>query len=84
MSTETARARFDKYCNARGIVAQTPQQVATRRLMEAAWIAADAQWFRRVKVASMNLCSCGGAGPHDPKACPVCRMYHSIGMGDEE
>jgi hypothetical protein len=25
-----------------------------------------------------EMCSCGGAGPDDPKACAVCLYYHHV------
>ena len=28
-----------------------------------------------------ELCSCGGCGPDDPEACPVCKMWHLLTTG---
>ncbi|HHB12220.1 MAG TPA: hypothetical protein ENK62_03360 [Chromatiales bacterium] len=33
---------------------------------------------RRLDVAVMTHCSCGGRGPDDPDACPACRVWHAV------
>ena len=79
-----AKERFERFCEHRRIVARTATEKATKDLMGAAWESAEHGWFMRVKVAVMNLCSCGGGGPDDPHTCPVCKLYHALKIGECE
>jgi len=81
---KAAKARFESFCEHRGIKAVTQTQKATKQLMENAWVNSEHGWFMRVKAAVMNLCACGGGGPDDPNACPVCKLYHALNMSEWE
>lgn len=31
-----------------------------------------------LSIAANEMCSCGGSGPDDPRACPACLYYHRV------
>ena len=35
-------------------------------------------WNEALTQMANRLCSCGGAGPGDPKACKACEVYHEL------
>jgi hypothetical protein len=47
-------------------------------LVEAALKREQIRVAQILSVAANEQCSCGGAGPDDPGACPACLYYHRV------
>lgn len=43
------------------------------------WTDERIAWNRALYEAVNDYCTCGGAGPNDPEACPACLIWHALG-----